>query len=143
MVSFANIYMYIIYVCHSLIQIIFLFVITHHKFDSPQNQLAPTNSPLICANSPQPTRPIFVPTRPIFVPTRPIFVPTRPIFVPTRPTYMPTRPNQLTPHYTNSPQIYTDSPHPSLCNYKLEYNKTFFIFTIFLKKGRLKSRRKL
>ena len=32
--------------------------------DSPQNQLAPTNSPHICANSPQPTRPTFIPTRP-------------------------------------------------------------------------------
>ena len=53
--------------------------------DSPQNQLAPTNSPHIDVNLPQPTRPTFIPTRP---------------------TYMPTHP-------TNSPHIYTNLPNPN------------------------------
>ena len=54
--------------------------------DSPQNQLAPTNSPHIYANSPKPI--------------------TRPTLLPTRPTYMPTRPHQLARNYTNSPKSY-------------------------------------
>ena len=60
--------------------------------ESPQNQLAPTNSPHINVNSPQPTRPTFIPTRPTYMPTRP---------QPTRPTLY-----QLAPHlYQLAPPI--------------------------------------
>ena len=60
--------------------------------DSSQNQLAPTNSPHIYANSPQPTRPTFIPTRPTYMPAR---------NQPNRPTLY-----QLAPHlYQLAPPI--------------------------------------
>ena len=68
-------------ICWDLSYVYFILIM---YISSGASIFAPTNSPHIYANSPQPTRSTFIPTRP---------------------TYMATRPNQFAPHYTNSPHI--------------------------------------
>ena len=92
-------------------------------------QLAPTNSPHIYAISPQPTCPTFIPTRPTYTPTRPNQL--APHLYQLAPHICQLAPTNFAPHYTNSPHMYTSSPHPSLCNYRLEYNETFLYSRFF------------